>query len=310
MLQIRFNKSPHCAAMVQAHQHHVPHHMNARLSACLVAAVATITGSTLLYAEETLSEAPAGEAAETVEATTDEIPTDDAATEEPRPEDIDWSALATPLTVPSASGTPRTSGPKVTTSVAAWSRTDRPNGIAAVSVNRPVSDFWDMKAGANLDVARLPSPLQAPDTLTERLGGKPPQSQGTAWMSAKAPGVPYLSDHVALEARMDPLHDDARVGTAFSKTVPLWGEQYALTLRHGFSAGRSFDMDRSAQVSINDTGTSLLAGQSLAPGGERWLNSVGAAQQLFGGFSITGSVRETAEGASSASLTAGFKTSW
>ena len=118
---------------------------------------------------------------------------------------------------------------------------------------------------------------------------------------------------------------DARLGTGFSKSLPLYGDEVSLTLRHGYSViqhdaipglpadvahARSFEMDRSAQVSFTETGTSLIAGQTLAPTGDRWLNSIGAQQKLFGGLSIAGSVGETREGFSNRSLTAGFKKSW
>lgn len=245
--------------------------------------------------------------------------------DEPLPEDIDWNALAVPLDMPYTPATrlraasPRDSG----NTAPVWSRNDRANGTAAVSVNRPVSTFWDMKAGVDLDVTTQWSPLRTPQTLPEKLASdrRLERSQAAAWMTAKAPGVPYLSDHVAIEARMNP-SQDTRLGTAFSKSVPLFGDHLSLTLRHGYYVTRhdaipglpggssSFDMERSARLSIADTGTSLIAGQSLAPSGDRWLSSIGAQQKLFGGVSVTGSVSETPEGFSNTSLTAGFKKSW
>ena len=143
-------------------------------------------------------------------------------------------------------------------------------------------------------------------------------------MSAKAPGVPYLADHVALEARMNPARD-AKLGTGISRSLPLYGDAVSLTLRHGYyvvqhdpipglpptsAHARAFESDRSAQLSFGETGTSLIAGQTLAPSGDRWLNSISAQQKLFEGLSITGAVRETPQGFSSKSLTAGFKKSW
>jgi hypothetical protein len=247
--------------------------------------------------------------------------------EEPLPEDIDWNALAVPLDMPYAP-TPTFRAPPRATATAApsWSRNDNPDGTAALSLKQPVSPFWDMKAGIDLDVATPSSPLRTPETLPEKIASdsRAQNSHAAAWMTAKAPGVPYLSDHVALEARMNPSRD-ARLGTAFSKSLPLMGDQFSLTLRHGYYVtqhdaipglpggadhGRSFEMNRSAQFSIIDTGTSFLAGQSLSPAGDRWLSSVGAKQTLFGGLSITGSVSETPEGFSNKSLTAGFKKSW
>lgn len=287
----------------------------ARALAAGLLALAIVVGPAPVRSQE--AEQPALETATDIEV----APADD----EPLPEDIDFNALAVPLDmpyVPKAKQPPRSAGD----GAPVWSRDDRSNGTAAVSVKRPVSPFWDMKAGVDLDVATQSSPLRTPETLPDKLAsdGRVRDSQGSAWLSARAPGVPYLSDHVALEARMNPGSDDARLGTAFSKSMSIMGD-FSLTLRHGYSItqhnalpglptsgghGRSFEMDRSAQFSITDTGTSFLAGQSLAPTGDRWLNIIGAQQKLFGGLSITGSVSETADGANNASLTAGFRKSW
>lgn len=249
------------------------------------------------------------------------------APEEPLPDDVDLSALAIPLDRPYAPPPRLRSSPSPDPNApAAWSRNDRANGTAAVSVKKPLSRTWDVKAGVDLDVATQASPLRTPETLPEKLASdsRVETSQGAAWMSAKAPGVPYLSDHVAFEARMSPTRD-AKLGTGFSKSLPLHGDEVSLTLRHGYfvvqhdaipglpptsAHTRSFEMDRSAQLSFADTGTSLIAGQTLAPTGDRWLNSIGAQQKLFDGFSVTGTVGETREGFANKSLTAGFKKSW
>jgi hypothetical protein len=246
--------------------------------------------------------------------------------DEPLPDDVDWSAVVNPFDHPyTPPPRARAVAPRDTGTAPAWSRNDRPNGTAAVTVKQGVSSFWDIKAGADLDVATQTSPLRTPETLPDKLAsdGWIETSQGSAWMSARAPGVPYLSDHVALEARMNP--HDAKLGTGFSKALPLHGDEVSLTLRHGYSIiqhdaipglpamaahARSYEMDRSAQVSFAESGTSLMAGQTLAPEGDRWLNSIGAQQKLFGGISITGSVSETREGFANRSLTAGFKKSW
>ena len=191
-------------------------------------------------------------------------------------------------------------------------------------MKQPVSPFWDTKAGLDLDVATQASPLTTPETLPEKLANdrRLQNSQGTAWITARAPGVPYLSDHVALEARMNP-SSDTRLGAAFSKSVPLWGEQFSLTLRNGYTVtqhdglpglpgahGSSLDMERSARLKVTDTGTTFIAGQSLSATGSRWLNTVGAQQSLFGGLNISGSISEREGGVSDKSFTAGFKKSW
>jgi hypothetical protein len=286
----------------------------ARLLAGLaIFALSALGGADALRAEDTAEQA--GEPLQILPSADEELP-----------EDIDWGALAAPLDRPYAPPPKRRTAPPPQTAAPAWSRNDQSNGTAAVSVTQPVSPFWDMKAGVNLDVVRQTSPVRTPVTLPDKLAAdsRAEHSQAAAWITAKAPGVPYLSDDVALEVRMDPSRA-ARLGTAFSKSLPLWGEHFSLTLRHGYyvtqhdaipglpggsSHGRSFDMERSARFSIADTGTTFLAGQSLSPASDRWLSSIGAEQKLFGGLSITGSVNETPEGFSNKSLTAGFRKSW
>lgn len=301
-------------------------------SARLLAGAMLMTMTALAGGGPAWSQQPATQQAEPEPSEDDEagpeIPPPAQGEAEPLPDNIDFNALLAPLDRPYTpppklkQATPASSGSDATV----WSRNDKPNGTAAVSINKPVSSFWDVKAGVDLDVATQSSPLHTPVTLPEKLASdaRSERSQGTAWMSARAPGVPYLSDQVALEARMNPSRD-ARLGTTLSKSVPMMGDQVSLTLKQGFfvtqhdaipglpggvSQGRSFDSERSAEVSFTDTGTSFVAGQSLAPNGTRWLNSVGAQQKLFGGLSITGSLSETPEGFSNRSLTAGFKKSW
>jgi hypothetical protein len=65
-----------------------------------------------------------------------------------------------------------------------------------------------------------------------------------------------------------------------------------------------------AASSIADSGTSFLAGQTMATTDDRWLRKVGAEQKLFGGVSISGTISETLQGPANKSLTAGFKHSW
>ena len=52
----------------------------------------------------------------------------------------------------------------------------------------------------------------------------------------------------------------------------------------------------SAKLSIADTGTSFIAGQSLSTTDDKWLRKIGAEQKLFGGVTISGSIGETALG--------------
>ncbi|WP_454616946.1 hypothetical protein [Bradyrhizobium cenepequi] len=240
---------------------------------------------------------------------------------------LDWSLLsadASPsdtVLTPKKAATPK----KADGSGAAWSENNNPNGTSAVSVKQSISPFWDARIGADMTVARQGT-LTNSELLSERLanGGSLPQSSGTAWAAMTAPGVASIWDKTSVEARVDPGSDQTRFGTSISKSLPL-ADQYSLTLQNGYNLiqqgmvpvpgivshpSRSYEADQSARLSINDSGTSFIAGQTLATGEDRWLHRIGAEQKLFDGVTISGSIGETAQGPANKSLTAGFKRSW
>src|SRR6266852_3068623 len=220
-----------------------------------------------------------------------------------------------------------------------WSSNQKPNGSAAVSVKQSVSPFWDTRVGADMTVARQPQTLTSSELLSEKLanGGSQPQSSGTAWAAITAPGIGSIWDKTAVEARVDPAQEQSKLGTSLSKSLPL-NEQYSLTLQNGYNVirqghsslpcadcvnlsavpvtgmpghpTRNYEVDRSAKLSIADTGTSLIAGQTLSSTDDKWLGKIGAEQKLFEGVSISGSIGETALGTTNKSLSAGFKRSW
>ena len=138
------------------------------------------------------------------------------------------------------------------------------------------------------------------------------------------PASASIWDKTAVEARVDPGSEQSKLGTSLSKSVPL-GEQYSLTLQNDYNViqqglvpvpgivshpARSYETDQSARLSIADTGTSLIAGQTLSTTDDKWLRKVGAEQKLFDGVTISGSIGETPSGATNKSLSAGFKRSW
>jgi len=140
-----------------------------------------------------------------------------------------------------------------------------------------------------------------------------------------APGVASIWDKTAIEARVDAGSDQSKLGTSLSKAVPLASNQYSLTLQNGYNViqqnglpivgyngrpVRSYETDQQAKLSIGDTGTSIVAGQSLSTIDDKWLRKVGAEQKIFGGVNISASVSETLQGPVNKSLTAGFKQSW
>jgi hypothetical protein len=240
---------------------------------------------------------------------------------------LDWSLLNVDAytllteTAPKASGAQK-SGASTET---AWSANERPNGTSAVSVKQSITPFWDTRIGADMTVARQGTATTS-ELLSEKLanGGSLPQSSGTAWAAITAPGVASIWDQTAVEARVDPGSEQSMLGTSLSKSVPL-SEQYSLTLKNDYNLiqqgivpvpgiishpARSAETDQSARLSIADTGTSLIAGQTLSTSDDKWLRKVGAEQKLFEGVTISGSIGETPSGAASTSLSAGFKRSW
>ena len=239
---------------------------------------------------------------------------------------LDWSLLdvdASTLTGPA----PRGSGAsKAADSMdTAWSANEKANGTSAVSVKQSISPFWDTRIGADMTVARQGTATTS-EQLTEKLanGGSLPQSSGTAWAAITAPGVASIWDQTSVEARVDPGSEQSKLGTSLSKSLPL-GEQTSLTLKNGYNLiqqglvpvpgivshpARSQETDQSARLSITDTGTSLIAGQTLSTSDDKWLRKVGAEQKLFDGVTISGSIDETPSGAANKSLSAGFKRSW
>jgi hypothetical protein len=205
----------------------------------------------------------------------------------------------------------------------AWSARDKPSS-SAVSVKQALSPFWDTRVGADMTVTRQPQTMS--EVLSEKVanGGNVPRDSGSAWAAITAPGVGSVWDKTSIEARVDPAQEQSKLGTSLSKSLPL-GDQYSLTLQNGYNliqqggvpiagiAGhpsRNYEVDRSAKLSITDTGTSLIAGQWLSSTDDKWLGKIGAEQKLFGGVTITGSIGETAQGTSNKSLSAGFKRSW
>ena len=159
-------------------------------------------------------------------------------------------------------------------------RTTRPNGASAVSVKQSllaVLGYADRRRHDGRPAGHADRP---PRCCRRKLanGGRAPQSSGTAWAAITAPGVASIWDKTAVEARVDPAQEQSKLGTSLSKSVPL-SEQYSLTLQNGYNViqqgivpvpgivshpARSYETDQSAKLSIADTGTSFMAGQTLS----------------------------------------------
>jgi hypothetical protein len=271
-------------------------------------------------------EEPAGEAAATPDVAAAPDVNDPDIMKDIDVSKLDWSQLdldAVPLTGPAAKG--RAPSKAASGADAAWSANRTANGSSAVSVKQSLTPFWDTRIGADMTVARQGT-LTAQEVLSAKLenGGSVPQSSGTAWAAITAPGVGSIWDKTSVEARVDPGQDQSKLGTSLSKSLPL-NEQYSLTLQNGYNLiqqgsvpvpgiishpARSYETDQSARLSIADTGTSFIAGQTLSTADDKWLRKVGAEQKLFDGVTISGSIGETLTGAANKSFSAGYKRSW
>jgi hypothetical protein len=240
--------------------------------------------------------------------------------------DIDWSQLDPASAAAGEARTP--ADPKARRAVgdgaaSSWSAQDKANGAAALSVKQSMIPFWDTRVGADLTVARQ-QPSSAAEALQQKITTGEQQSAGSAWAAMTAPGLSSIWDRTAIEARVDPSEVQSRLGTSLSKSVTL-DERTSLTLQNGSNlihqgtapipgitghAARNYALDQSAKLSIADTGTSLIAGQTLSSSDDKWLRKIGAEQKLFGGVSVSGSIGETLQGTANKSISAGFKRSW
>jgi hypothetical protein len=294
-------------------------------------AVALLLGSLPAVAEEAPSVWPKDiypaeeNAAPASENPGDEVEAAPAQTVDLNNTEIDWSQLDTSAAAGSAKAPadPKARRAMQDGAASSWSAQNKSNGAAALSVKQSMIPFWDTRVGADLTVARQ-QPASAAEALQQKITTGEQQSSGAAWAAMTAPGVGSIWDSTAIEARVDPSEEQSRLGTSLSKSVTL-DERTSLTLQNGSSVtqqgiaaipgitgrqARNYAMDQSARLSIADTGTSFVAGQTLSSTDDKWLRKIGAEQQLFGGVSVSGSIGETPQGTANKSISAGFKRSW
>jgi len=237
---------------------------------------------------------------------------------------LDWSQLAIDAGTLNDIITAKKRAKAAANSGMNWSSNANADGSSAVTVKQSVSSFWDTRIGADMTVTKEPTTMSELLAQKAENGGNLPQSSGSAWAAATAPGAGAIWDKTAVEARVDPGSEQSKLGASLTKSVPL-SSDYSLTLQNGYSVNqqgttalpgvgghitRNYETDQSAKVTITDTGTSITAGQTMSTSDDKWLRKVGAEQKLFDNVTVSGSVGETSQGAINKSLTAGFKKSW
>jgi hypothetical protein len=204
-------------------------------------------------------------------------------------------------------------------------RTDNPDGSSKVSVGRKLPTDWDTKVGADFDLtAPASSDLQRPDRPYQDPSAR---STGSAWATMTMPGLsaPLGWDKTTVEGRVDPLHEQGKLGTRFSRSVPV-NTSLSVTLEDGYSvtpalrngttppppgaAQETWETDKTARLKVAPTDTTFSVGKKINGVDQKWLNTFGAEQKVIGPLTVKGGVSETPTGAYDRSISAGFKTTW
>ncbi|MEI7805381.1 MAG: hypothetical protein WCI56_08645 [Hyphomicrobiales bacterium] len=207
-----------------------------------------------------------------------------------------------------------------------WSRTDNPDGSAAVKVKKPLPTTWDIKVGADLGLPAAPATSYQPDKM---LPNGSQQQSGAAWANVAVPDI------ASIEARVDPSQEQGKLGTTFKRSVPL-GKQFSVTVQNQVavtetfanpaaaassipSAGpapatpgatRVWSNDRELKFNILSTGTTLGMGRTTSTADDIARNRLSAEQKLYGPLNVTTAVTDVGTPTASKSITAGFKLNW
>ena len=247
-------------------------------------------------------------------------------------ESIDWSALNwDPATLSGGNANSLLAPPAAKPDII-WDRTDKRDS-SSVTVKKALPTSWDSKIGMDMPLEQQTNAI-APINPERLLPGASTNASGAAWASVTAPAlnVPAGWDKATIDARFDPLHEERKIGTSVSKSVPL-NERFSVTLQNGYSmthapaglastgapgmpavspngASNYFSSDTTAKLNVLPTGTSLSVGTAMSTADDKWRRSVGAEQKLFDGISVKGAVSETPTGIPDKSISAGFKRSW
>lgn len=256
----------------------------------------------------------------------------------PAQDAIDWSVLAidaATLATIETRNKPLTTLSNPQANRLQWQRTENPNGTAAVIAKRNLSLPWDAKVGMDLalpQTSSAPSSLPAPDRLIA--GTSAGQGSGSAWARVNAPALdlPLGWDKASLEASIDPVQEQSKLGTRLNKSVPL-SEQISLMMESGLSVtnlhapahdigaltgistsnivtSNIVDAEQIAKLKFDATGTSIGAGSRKSSTDDVWLKSLNAEQKLTGGLSVNGALSETTTGEANTSVNATFRRNW
>jgi hypothetical protein len=203
-------------------------------------------------------------------------------------------------------------------------RTENPDGSAKLSVGRKLPTEWDTRVGADFNLtAPVSNDLQRPD----RPADPNARSTGSAWATLTMPGLsaPIGWDKTTIEGRVDPLHEQGKLGTRFSRSMPV-GDGLAVVLEDGYAvtptlrngatppppgaAAETWETDKTARLKVAPTETTFSVGKKMNGVDQKWLSTFGAEQKVIGPLTVKGGVSETPTGAYDRSISVGFKTAW
>jgi hypothetical protein len=220
------------------------------------------------------------------------------------------------------------------------SRTDRPDGSAALTIGRRLPTEWETKVGTDVSVA-APAGTAAENLLR---GATPDRSAGAVWGNLTMPGLAPLGfDKTSVEARLDAGKDEGKVGATLSRSVPI-NDNLSVSLHNSYSVRQSlangaspapgtlplgvpptpnitsaatvpagvpnWAMDETVRLNLDSFGTTFSAGAGTWTSDGQWRNKLSVEQTLVGPLKVTTSVEDAGTAAPKKSITTGFKRVW
>ncbi len=208
-------------------------------------------------------------------------------------------------------------------------RSDRPDGGSTVIVKQPLATEWDAKVGADLGLAANPSNGFTPDNPFHIV--RDDAGSGAAWASLNVPRL------ATIDARLDPTNDQGRLGTTFTRSLPL-GQEFSVTLQSQASLTETYGQPQpatpdiplavapattpsdpephvwgnvnTAKFAILTTGTTLAANLSSTSTDPVMHNTLSAEQKLYGALNVTTAVTDIGQENESKSISARIKLTW
>ena len=196
----------------------------------------------------------------------------------------------------------------------AVNRNEHADGSSTVTVAQPLQSDWDVKVGADLDVAAAPATVYEPDKPLP--GAAKDNASAAAWASL---GVTRFA---TIDARVDPGHEQGTLGATLQHSVPL-GDDMSVTLRSRYAVSNTLaapaeqddtasvlNNDQAVTLNIGSTGTTLSAGVSASSADPVAHNTLRADQKVYGPLHVSTAITDAGEPTSNKSVTAGFKLTW